>query len=98
KKLEIADGEKLSKVAHELRNQFKNALGGGVYNYGTSNAIIGAAKVGMLPVKNYTTNLFPEAEKFYTRDRFEMFRHPCWACSSHHVMHTKVTEGPYKGF
>lgn len=97
-KLKIADGENLSKVAAELRNQFKNALGGLIYNYGTSNIIIGAAKSGMLQVKNYTTNIFPEAEKFYTRDRFEMVRRPCWACPSHHVMHTKVTEGPYKGF
>ena len=98
KKLKIADSEKLSKVAGELREGFKNALGGLIYNYGTSNIIIGAAKSGMLQVKNYTTNIFPEVEKFYTRDRFEIVRRPCWACSSHHVMHTKVTEGPYKGF
>jgi aldehyde:ferredoxin oxidoreductase len=98
KELAVADGEVLSEVGDALRKQFKNALGGNIYNFGTSNLIIGAAKSGMLQVKNYTTNLFPEAERFYTRDRFEMVRHPCWACPSHHVMQTKVTEGPYKGF
>jgi len=98
KRVEIADAEKLSRVAIELRDQFKKAAGGAIYNYGTSNIVIGAAKSGILPVKNYTTNLFPEVDKFYTRDRFEMFRNPCWACPSHHVMHTRVTEGPYKGY
>ena len=97
-KLKIADDWKLSKVAVELRKEFKNSLGGMIYNYGTSNIIIGAAKSGMLQVKNYTTNIFPEVEKFYTRDRFESVRRPCWACPSNHVMHTTVTEGPYKGF
>jgi aldehyde:ferredoxin oxidoreductase len=98
KRVEVADDEKLSKVANDLRDLFKKAAGGMIFNYGTSNAIIGTSKGGMLPVKNYTTNLFPEVEKFYTRDRFEMFRRPCWACPSHHTMHTRVTEGPYKGF
>ena len=42
-KLKIADDGKLSEVAAELRNQFKNALGGLIYNYGTSNIIIGGS-------------------------------------------------------
>jgi aldehyde:ferredoxin oxidoreductase len=98
KKLEVADSVEFAKVAGNMLQEFKKALGGDIYNYGTSNVIIGAAKSGMLQVKNYTTNIFPEVEKFYTRDQFETQRHPCWACPSHHVMHTKVTEGPYEGF
>ncbi|MFC1533735.1 aldehyde ferredoxin oxidoreductase family protein [Thermodesulfobacteriota bacterium] len=98
KRIDIADEDSLKGITKEILGQFKQAMGGNVFNYGTSNAIIMSAQAGILPVKNYTTNIFPEFERFYTRDRFELFRRPCWACSSHHVMHTRVTEGPYEGF
>ena len=97
-KLEVADSTQLSAASKQLVTVFKNAMGGEVYNWGTSRMIFGAAKSGILPVKNYTTNLFPEAERFTTRERFEITNTPCWACPSSHHVHTKVTEGPYTGF
>ena len=39
---------------------------------------MGHDRVGILPVKNYTTNIFPEAHRFDVRDRFEILRnYPC---------------------
>lgn len=98
KMVTIYHNDNFNELSKQLIKQFKDALGGMIFNYGTSNAIISTAKAGMLQVRNYTTNLFPEVEQFYTRDRFETFRRPCWKCPSHHAMHTRVTEGPYKGF
>lgn len=97
-KVEVADSTQVKAVAKQLLEVFKNAMGGEIYNWGTSRMVASLVKTGMLPVKNYTTNLFPEAESFSTRGRFETTKFPCWACPSFHHMHTKVTEGPYAGF
>lgn len=97
-KVEIADSAQLKTAAKQLIEVFKNAMGGEIYNWGTSRLVASSAVTGILPVKNYTTNLFPEAESFSTRGRFEERLFPCWACPSYHHMHTKVTEGPYTGF
>jgi len=97
-KVKVADSTGLRTATKQLLEVFKNELGGEIYNWGTSRIVAGAAKGGILPVKNYTTNLFPEAERFSTRERFEATKFPCWACPSSHHMHTRVTEGPYTGF
>lgn len=96
--VEVADSTQLNTAAELLLDGFKKVAGGLIFNYGTSSLIPPSEKGGILPVKNYTTNIFPEAESFYTRDRFKMVRRPCWACPSHHVMRTRVTEGPYAGY
>jgi aldehyde:ferredoxin oxidoreductase len=56
---------------------------------------------GQLPVKNYTTNIFPEFEKFgpeYLRTRFKVSPTTCYGCRIAHCRMTEVTEGPYKGY
>jgi aldehyde:ferredoxin oxidoreductase len=56
---------------------------------------------GALPVKNYTTNIFPEPERFggeVIRTKFKVTTTTCWACRLSHCRMTEVTEGPYKGF
>jgi len=56
---------------------------------------------GALPVKNYTTNIFPEPERFggdVIRTKFKVTTTTCWACRMSHCRMTEVTEGPYKGF
>jgi aldehyde:ferredoxin oxidoreductase len=56
---------------------------------------------GSLPVKNYTTNIFPEPERFggeVIRTKFKVKVETCWACQLRHCRTTEVTEGPYKGF
>ncbi len=57
-------------------------------------------KAGSLPVRNFTTNIFPEHERMngqYLRTHFEHRNKPCWACKILHTKFMKVTEGPYKG-
>jgi len=71
------------------------------FNFGTSRLFPGHAAAGVLPVKNLTTNIFPDAEKFsgeYYRPRNEMKPHPCWACPMHHCHIMTVAEGPYAGY
>jgi aldehyde:ferredoxin oxidoreductase len=56
---------------------------------------------GILPVKNYTTNIYPEHEKMggnYLRETYEIRSKPCYLCKLAHVKEVTVTEGPYKGF
>jgi aldehyde:ferredoxin oxidoreductase len=56
---------------------------------------------GQLPVKNYTTNLFPDAERFTglsLRTNFKMKVSTCWSCRVAHCRTFEITEGPYAGF
>ena len=56
---------------------------------------------GALPVRNYTTNIFPDPERFggdVIRSRFKVTTTTCWACRISHCRMTEVTEGPYKGY
>ncbi len=68
--------------------------------YGTSMLFNLLPKVGMVPAKNLTTNIYPDLTKFsreYYGNRYEMKRHPCWACPFEHTQFVKITEGPYAG-
>ncbi|MBI2868967.1 MAG: hypothetical protein HYX96_03985 [Chloroflexi bacterium] len=58
-------------------------------------------KLGFLPVKNCTTNIFPEAEQFKgenIRATFETKPTPCWACPLTHVRTIKINHGRHKGY
>jgi len=72
-----------------------------VYKWGTGGGFSNHHKQGTLPVKNYTTNIFPEHEKMngqYMRTHFKIRSRPCFKCAVAHVKEVTVTEGPYKGF
>jgi aldehyde:ferredoxin oxidoreductase len=69
--------------------------------WGTAWSLPGVMSAGILPVRNYTTNIFPEAEKLsgkYLRTHFKTTPTTCWACRMNHCRITEVTEGPYTGF
>ncbi|RJQ50245.1 MAG: aldehyde ferredoxin oxidoreductase, partial [Desulfobacteraceae bacterium] len=73
----------------------------GRYKWGTGGGFSNLHKSGSLPVKNYTTNLFPEHEKMngqYMRTHFKIRSRPCYKCAVAHVKEVTVTEGPYAGF
>jgi aldehyde:ferredoxin oxidoreductase len=96
----LADSERLSKLAREMVEKSMK-LDPNLSPYGTSSGYAMMEKSGVLPVKNYTTNIFPEAEKFtgkYIREHFKTTKSTCWACRLAHNRMTEVTEGPYKGF
>ncbi len=100
-KLPLVDPEKLGELAKKTTEGAKVFGGGGIYNWGTSRIISGAEAAGWLPVRNYTTNLFPKHADFMgdrIRPLFESKNYPCYACSSHHYELMKVTEGPYTGY
>jgi len=69
--------------------------------WGTGGGFSTQHEKGSLPVKNYTTNLFPEHEKMngqYMRTHFKVRSRPCYKCAIAHVKEVEVTEGPYTGF
>ena len=93
--------EKLTGLNHQLYEESKKLLGGLLDQYGTGGVLSAGAQAGWLPVRNYTTNIFPEHEKIngqYLRTHFEVKPAPCFACRIHHVHTIRVMEGPYKGF
>ncbi|MFC1982341.1 aldehyde ferredoxin oxidoreductase family protein [Chloroflexota bacterium] len=100
------DSNRLKQAATAM---FENArdygLAGPIPNmfnkWGTGAFYSTYAQTGRLPIKNLTTNLFPDHERFngqYLRTHFKLKRWPCWACRASHGYEITVTEGPYKGY
>ena len=97
----VHDKAALERLARELHEDAMTKGSKRIYEWGTGGGLSDAALGGWLPVKNYTTNLFPEHEKFdghYLRTHFKMKHNPCWACRLRHCKTCEVTEGPYTGF
>jgi aldehyde:ferredoxin oxidoreductase len=97
----IHDKDLLREKANVLLEKAKTHKGGQLYKWGTGGAYSTHALAGSLPVRNYTTSLFPEHEKMnaeYLRGHFEHRNKPCWACGVVHTKFMKVTEGPYMGY
>ena len=97
----VADKAAVERLTRELHEDAKIKGSKRIYEWGTGGGFSGAALGGWLPVKNYTTGIFPEHEKLdghYIRTHFKIIDKPCWACQLKHTKHCEVTEGPYKGF
>ena len=100
----VKDREGLSTLAEEMFQKVIGAPGFFIYEWGTfaDDARAEARlRAGILPIKNYTTNIFPQGTKLSAesaRPQFEIKRHPCWACKFHHCHLMKITEGPYAGY
>ena len=87
--------------AKALVEEAKTINGGLLYKWGTGGFFPTYAQIGGLPVRNYTTNIFPEHEQMsaqYVRTHFQHRNKPCWACGLMHTKYMKVTEGPYTGY
>jgi aldehyde:ferredoxin oxidoreductase len=102
--VQIHDPQKVSKIAKEILETVKSdRMGQMLYQYGTLGTYGIIEKIGALPIKNYTTNIYPDKEKLqqftpeYIRERFEPKPNPCWACRMHHCHESTITEGDYKG-
>ena len=97
----VEDKVAVERLMRELHEDAKTKGSKRIYEYGTGGGFSGAALGGWLPIKNYTTGVFPEHAKFdgqYLRTHFKMKHNPCWACQLKHCKLCKVTEGPYSGF
>lgn len=97
----VLDPALLKEKARELIEFAKIRGGGGFYQWGTGGGFSRIHGDGALPVRNYTTNIFPEHESMggqYLRTHFKIRSRPCYRCALAHVKETTVTEGPYTGF
>lgn len=103
-KVEVRDGEKISKLSKEMIATWTNdPTQSQVFRGGTSFLMLNFLKIGHLPIKNLTTNVYSEEiVRKFTRQEYEkslkMTPKRCWACPSHHLHMVEVTEGPYKGY
>jgi aldehyde:ferredoxin oxidoreductase len=95
----IHDPERLKKKNTELFEFAKNF--GVFHKWGTGGGFSTLYAMGSLPVKNYTTNIYPEHERMngqYMRNHFKIRSIPCFRCGIAHVKEVTVAEGPYTGF
>lgn len=106
KALQVADPKGVWTAADALSDGIKNgAWGSGLYRHGTLGGFTGGAATGMLPQKNYSTNVYyssrPEVLEKFTpqaiRDDFPHRGHQCSACGMHHCMMHVLPTGPHKG-
>ncbi|MBI4296945.1 MAG: hypothetical protein HY676_00250 [Chloroflexi bacterium] len=98
---QVKDRAALKAVGDELFENTKNTPGLNIYQWGTSMGFVNGEKAGTLPVKNYTTNIYPETAPFMGenyRKRYQIKPNPCWACQMHHCHIMKIPDGPYAGF
>ena len=96
----VCDEENLKKINAEMLEFVKTGFAW-MYNWGTGGGFSAIYGAGALPVKNLTTNLFPNHEKMngeYLRTHFKVRPAPCHKCRVAHVKEVTVTEGPYSGF
>jgi aldehyde:ferredoxin oxidoreductase len=97
----IYDRSGLVSIAKELHEEAITYLNGSRHKWGTNGTFSRLHKIGGLPVKNYTTNLFPDHEKMdgrYVRSHFKTLKRKlCFNCGINHIYEREVTEGPYKG-
>lgn len=100
-KAPIKDQELLKKISKELHKKAITYRDGSRHKWGTNGSFSPLHAIGALPVKNYTTNLFPDHEKMngqYVRTHFEKVgRNTCFNCGIQHNLVMKITEGPFKG-
>lgn len=97
----VFDPSGLSEVARRSVDAAKESNSSGIYKWGTAGSVERLYRSGALPVKNYTTNIYPEFEQIsgqYMRTHFQNRKTPCWACRIGCAQITTVTEGPYAGF
>jgi len=104
RKVPIHDMDALREISNRHREiASKSSTRQWINNYGSPGAYPGLYAIGMKPIKNYTTNIYPSPEYqkmygSYYREKFELKPRPCWNCPTKHLHTVTVTEGPYKGF
>jgi aldehyde:ferredoxin oxidoreductase len=96
----VVEPERLNTIAKSMYETAMKAMPT-LSSGGTASGYPILYRGGQLPVKNYTTNIFPEFEKFgpdYLRTHFKVTPTTCYGCRIAHCRMTEVTEGPYKGY
>lgn len=103
-KIELHDPERVAEIARKIRESIENnPATRPLFQYGTLGTYRMVEAIGALPIKNYTTNIYPDPSRLdqftpeYIRGRFNPKPNPCWACRMHHCHDSVITEGPYEG-
>ena len=86
-------------IAHDLKTDPSTST---LYNYGTLPGVVNLSKLGVLPIKNYTTNLtggvdMSEWEAIKLREGFDHRGHQCNACGMRHCHIQVIRKGAYAG-
>jgi len=98
--VDVQDSNELLNVRKKLFTHAKNFAGGSLSKWGTARSLDILRTTGQLPVRNYTTNIYPEDPQInskYIRTHYQLKPKPCWTCGMQHCYWVKVTEGPYTG-
>ncbi|MGD0795173.1 MAG: aldehyde ferredoxin oxidoreductase C-terminal domain-containing protein [Dehalococcoidales bacterium] len=101
----LKDREAISAAAKELKDfMLAGKMSAGTYEHGTVGGVIMGTKGGMLPVRNYTSNVNPmppEKLETYSWEAISpsFFKvTPCWACSASHCHTLRIPKGTYAGW
>ncbi|MCZ6474073.1 MAG: hypothetical protein O6934_11595 [SAR324 cluster bacterium] len=87
-------------IAHELQT---NPTTKGLYALGTLPGVVNLSRLGVLPIRNYTTNELPDGvdmgpwEGPALREGFDHRGHQCSACGMHHCHQIVLNKGRHKG-
>ncbi len=96
----VFDTAGFKKIRKSAAQASLKALNGMYHHWGTGFLVSGAHQSGVLPVKNYQTNLFPGFEDLdsrTTRKSCEIKRETCFGCLVAHCATVTVDRGPFKG-
>jgi aldehyde:ferredoxin oxidoreductase len=85
-------------IAHDLKTDPATST---LYNWGTLPGVTNLYKLGVLPIKNYTTNVstvdMTEWEPAKLRGGFDHRGHQCNACGMHHCHIQVIRRGKFAG-
>jgi len=102
--IQLNNRGKLSTLSREITERTRtDPARRRMWLYGTLPGYLVDVPLGCLPIKNYTTNIYPDMERLeqysaeYIREHFEPKPTPCWTCPMHHCHMSTITKGPYKG-
>ncbi len=85
-------------IAHDLKT---DPSAKSLYEYGTLPGVVNLSRLGVLPIRNYTTSVpgvdMTEWEAPRLREAFDHRGHQCNACGMHHCHIQLIRGGPHKG-
>lgn len=101
----VKDKSAISELTKEiLANALTDRMNSQTHREGTVGGVVFSTPMGMVPVKNYTSNIHaidPVKLQTYTaaniRTKFKAQPSPCWACTAKHCHMMEITEGKYSG-
>ncbi len=100
--LRAADPRGLIQAADDIAHDLKtDPSAKSLYEYGTLPAVVNLGKMGVLPIKNYTTNVpyddLANWEAPKLREAFDHRGHQCNACGMRHCHMQVIPSGEHRG-